>query len=315
MGAPFCMLGTPRWGGWGDAKSLFLAKTQGNVAWCPFQLACCYCLDAQVMWECLSRKIPFEDMPALAAAMNVATLGMRPAMPPGTDPTHARLIRECWAPVPDQRPAFTAIVARLEAIAAATSAAPPLPHLPPNRPSAGVGPNSGAGSGSVPSNTGQTVLSAASSEEMPLPLGSVIGNARTTSTPEAVVPQQQLPIALPGIRASLPEAGVPQQLPIALPGIRASLPEAGVPQQQPIALPGIRAGLPEDDSSQQPPAPPPLLTAPALVTPRGAYLLPRGGSGPTGGSLMSGDSSSGGRAEHLGIVPLVGPPPRQQHTS
>lgn len=55
-----------------------------------------------VMWECLSRRIPFDGMSALAAAMNVATLGLRPEMPPGTDPLHAELIRECWAPVPDQ---------------------------------------------------------------------------------------------------------------------------------------------------------------------------------------------------------------------
>ena len=124
------------------------------------------------MWECLSRRIPFDGMSALAAAMNVATLGevlregglgegggakeaagkaldcllldpnqhdpprpsgmnqihhtlifmeppffhalshtlshalshsgLRPEMPPGTDSAHAQLIRECWAPVPDQ---------------------------------------------------------------------------------------------------------------------------------------------------------------------------------------------------------------------
>lgn len=39
---------------------------------------------------------------------------MRPDIPAHTPPGLAALIQECWAPVPEQRPGFDAIVHRLQ---------------------------------------------------------------------------------------------------------------------------------------------------------------------------------------------------------
>lgn len=69
-----------------------------------------------VMWECLTRKLPYSDMLAFQAATRVLTQGLRPEVPRGTHPVLATLIKQCWAPVPDQRPSFTEIVARLAAL-------------------------------------------------------------------------------------------------------------------------------------------------------------------------------------------------------
>ena len=42
----------------------------------------------------------------MQAGLRVATQGLRPEIPVSVDPEQARLIRDCWAPVPDQRPSF-----------------------------------------------------------------------------------------------------------------------------------------------------------------------------------------------------------------
>eukprot|EP00884_Botryococcus_braunii_P010166 jgi/Botrbrau1/19150/Bobra.0077s0062.1 len=71
---------------------------------------------AIVMWECASRKVPYEGLNGLQAAIGVLERGLRPEIPAGTVPALARLMQECWAPVPEQRPSFDQIVPRLQAI-------------------------------------------------------------------------------------------------------------------------------------------------------------------------------------------------------
>lgn len=73
---------------------------------------------AIVMWECLTRRLPYasNNMTAMAAGFQVATQGLRPEIPFGTDHATSTLMRECWAAVPDQRPSFPTIVDRLEGI-------------------------------------------------------------------------------------------------------------------------------------------------------------------------------------------------------
>jgi hypothetical protein len=50
----------------------------------------------------------------LCAALAVMARGARPDIPPHTPPGLAALIQECWAPVPEQRPGFDAVVVRLQ---------------------------------------------------------------------------------------------------------------------------------------------------------------------------------------------------------
>lgn len=52
----------------------------------------------------------------MQAALAVMVRGLRPDIPAHTPPALAALIRECWLPVPDQRPSFAALVPRLEAL-------------------------------------------------------------------------------------------------------------------------------------------------------------------------------------------------------
>ncbi|GLC37193.1 hypothetical protein PLESTB_000990000 [Pleodorina starrii] len=86
-----------------------------------------------VLWECLTRKLPYEGMTAVQAAIGVVTHGLRPDMPRDTPPDVSELVRACWAAIPEQRPAFTQIEAQLEVMlqhARAATAAAPAPPPP-----------------------------------------------------------------------------------------------------------------------------------------------------------------------------------------
>lgn len=82
---------------------------------------------AQVMWECLTRKLPYAGMTAVQAAMGVVNHGLRPTIPEDTPPDVAALIKACWAAVPDQRPCFVDIAAALEGLLGPDMLAPPPP--------------------------------------------------------------------------------------------------------------------------------------------------------------------------------------------
>ena len=71
---------------------------------------------AIVLWECTARQVPYAGLDGIQAALAVMVRGLRPDIPPHTPPAFADLIRDCWRPVPDQRPSFTALVPRLEAL-------------------------------------------------------------------------------------------------------------------------------------------------------------------------------------------------------
>ncbi|EFJ42024.1 hypothetical protein VOLCADRAFT_36129, partial [Volvox carteri f. nagariensis] len=62
-----------------------------------------------VLWECLTRKLPYEGMTAVQAALGVVTHGLRPDIPRVTPHDVADLVRACWAAVPEQRPSFAQI--------------------------------------------------------------------------------------------------------------------------------------------------------------------------------------------------------------
>jgi serine/threonine protein kinase len=68
-----------------------------------------------VMWECCARQVPFASvgLSGMQAAMAVMNKGLRPDIPLHTPPPLAELIKQCWAPVPEQRPSFEEIEEQL----------------------------------------------------------------------------------------------------------------------------------------------------------------------------------------------------------
>lgn len=69
-----------------------------------------------VIWECCARRVPYEGMNGVQAAIAVMSRGLRPEVPAHTPGVLAALMRECWAPLPEQRPAFDVICERLQAV-------------------------------------------------------------------------------------------------------------------------------------------------------------------------------------------------------
>ena len=82
---------------------------------------------AIILWELLTSRLPYADMPSLAAAAGVVERGLRPPVPPDTPPAVADLMQRCWAADPVMRPPFTRICEELAAIRAALEAAGVVP--------------------------------------------------------------------------------------------------------------------------------------------------------------------------------------------
>ena len=60
--------------------------------------------------------MPYAGLNGIQAALAVMERGLRPDIPGHTPPLLAGLIRDCWQPVPEQRPGFSDIVERLQAL-------------------------------------------------------------------------------------------------------------------------------------------------------------------------------------------------------
>lgn len=67
-----------------------------------------------ILWECLTKKLPYEGYTPVQAALGVVMNGLRPELPECAPQSIQELIRECWDLSPSSRPSFDAIVARLE---------------------------------------------------------------------------------------------------------------------------------------------------------------------------------------------------------
>lgn len=71
---------------------------------------------AIVMWEMIADTLqnPFIGMAPIKFYRQTMTAGIRPPIPEGADSGYVELMKDCWNSSPDERPAFTEIVTRLE---------------------------------------------------------------------------------------------------------------------------------------------------------------------------------------------------------
>lgn len=82
---------------------------------------------AIILWELLTSRLPYADMPSLAAAAGVVERGLRPPVPADAPPAVADLMQRCWAADAAMRPPFTRICEELAAIRGALEAAGVVP--------------------------------------------------------------------------------------------------------------------------------------------------------------------------------------------
>ncbi|XP_052133766.1 uncharacterized protein LOC127752443 isoform X2 [Oryza glaberrima] len=69
-----------------------------------------------VMWEILTGEEPYANMHYGTIIGGIVNNTLRPPVPASCDPEWRRLMEQCWAPDPSQRPAFTEIAGRLRAM-------------------------------------------------------------------------------------------------------------------------------------------------------------------------------------------------------
>ncbi|KAK4752680.1 hypothetical protein SAY87_021478 [Trapa incisa] len=63
-----------------------------------------------VLWEILTRKLPYEELTPLQAAISVIHKGLRPTIPTYTHPGLEKLLIRCWQRDPSLRPEFLEIL-------------------------------------------------------------------------------------------------------------------------------------------------------------------------------------------------------------
>jgi len=66
-----------------------------------------------VIWEILTRQVPYQGLNAVEAAIQVATQGLRLPIPEDSPPLLAELMRMCWRENADERPTFNEICEKL----------------------------------------------------------------------------------------------------------------------------------------------------------------------------------------------------------
>ncbi|NXY81414.1 ILK kinase, partial [Alcedo cyanopectus] len=69
---------------------------------------------AVLLWELVTREVPFADLANMEIGMKVALEGLRPTIPPGISPHVCKLMRICMNEDPAKRPKFDMIVPILE---------------------------------------------------------------------------------------------------------------------------------------------------------------------------------------------------------
>ncbi|PIN10055.1 Tyrosine kinase [Handroanthus impetiginosus] len=70
-----------------------------------------------VLWELLTRKLPYAHLTPLQAAVGVVQKGLRPKIPKHTHPLVVELLERCWQQEPSLRPGFSEIIEILQYMA------------------------------------------------------------------------------------------------------------------------------------------------------------------------------------------------------
>jgi serine/threonine protein kinase len=69
-----------------------------------------------IMWELVSRELPYNGMNSVQVSVAVLTKAYRPPIPRNTPAEYAKLIEEAWHQEPSKRPSFEYIVEKLTAM-------------------------------------------------------------------------------------------------------------------------------------------------------------------------------------------------------
>ena len=72
---------------------------------------------AIVLWEMVTREVPFNDYSPMQIGMKIVTETLRVLVPTGISPQMAQMIRICMKEEPSKRPKFEQIVPILEKMA------------------------------------------------------------------------------------------------------------------------------------------------------------------------------------------------------
>ena len=121
-----CDVGLARDAGRADASVAAMTAGCGTPQWMapemlkaePYGAPADVYAFAIVLFEILSRRCPYDDVPDLAGvalAMRVVHDGLRPSLPEGADPTLAALAQHCWHHDPARRPTMDEALGELEA--------------------------------------------------------------------------------------------------------------------------------------------------------------------------------------------------------
>jgi hypothetical protein len=71
-----------------------------------------------VVWEIVTRQLPFQNYRFNYQVLDAVTRGERPALPNNCSSELETLIRDCWTADPGGRPSFSEIESRLTTITA-----------------------------------------------------------------------------------------------------------------------------------------------------------------------------------------------------
>jgi serine/threonine protein kinase len=69
---------------------------------------------ANVCFEILTNKVPFENDDIFSAAIEIRDNGRHPLLPEGSDPRLVEILDKCWSKDPNDRPSMDSVIEQFE---------------------------------------------------------------------------------------------------------------------------------------------------------------------------------------------------------